>query len=433
MADSMSRPSAMVDDLGIYNEDYFNEALALEKKRSERSGRRFLLALIDISDIAPDLNGSRLMHRICSCIVDGSRETDLKGWYKYGEVLGVLFPDIRDLNPTFIKHKTFHKIFKGISKVLDLEQLGRIETTFHFFPGKSETETTPFIPLVLKNARPPKIVDAVPPPGARSVKEEHGEGTDRAEREGEGLGERKTQDISFGHTNQKWFMIAGDLLIILIAAGLSFWLPHPYLSDQRGILPTICAFGIVSNTASFFIFDLYNLGRDFYSRNTTLRIIAAILFAGFLSSFFFFFVLNWHEGRLAPILFMVSIGIMVAAWRMFYGTFFQTTMPKMRALILGTGETGEAIYRLLNSPLSPYEVRGFLDEGSIAPGRGPRDKIIGNLAVLGTVEHLMEIAKQLWAKTLIIAIPRSQSQELTRSILEARLRGMEVLDMPTVY
>jgi sugar transferase (PEP-CTERM system associated) len=125
---------------------------------------------------------------------------------------------------------------------------------------------------------------------------------------------------------------------------------------------------------------------------------------------------------------MCLVVAFTAAWRFGYGTLFQKNGAREGAVIIGAGERGSAIYRLLNSPMAPYEVRGFLDNDPAKQGR-----VIGTAMVLGTADQLLEVARRSWVKVAILAIPRDSSPTLVRAILEARLLGIKVLDMADVY
>jgi hypothetical protein len=75
-----------------YNEEAFRYFVALERKHSERSGRSFLLVLVDLQGhsggsawIAPPL-ARKLFLGLSHCV----GETDFMGWYRHGHVLGAV-------------------------------------------------------------------------------------------------------------------------------------------------------------------------------------------------------------------------------------------------------------------------------------------------------------------------------------------------------
>jgi|Deesub1362A_J573_1020465.scaffolds.fasta_scaffold00004_234 lipopolysaccharide/colanic/teichoic acid biosynthesis glycosyltransferase len=115
---------------GLYVEDYFNELLSLERKRTERSRKPFLLMLLSIKETA--LYGTRqeVIKKIASALFSSTREIDVKGWYKYDSVIGVIFAEMNGID----KNSVELKIYNSLNKVLTPEQMRRIEISFHVFP-----------------------------------------------------------------------------------------------------------------------------------------------------------------------------------------------------------------------------------------------------------------------------------------------------------
>jgi hypothetical protein len=79
-------------DSALYHAEAFQEVLHRETARSLRSGRTFLLVLIDVSRY---ILGERLTttRQIASVLSSSTREIDTKGWYAEDTVLGVLFTE----------------------------------------------------------------------------------------------------------------------------------------------------------------------------------------------------------------------------------------------------------------------------------------------------------------------------------------------------
>ncbi|MBT8490479.1 MAG: hypothetical protein KJN62_05485, partial [Deltaproteobacteria bacterium] len=85
------RLSDRVDpDHHFYDERVFTEILRLERKRSERSGRPFLLMLIDVRRIIHSKKGKDVFETIVSQLNLHTRETDIKGWQTYKSVIGII-------------------------------------------------------------------------------------------------------------------------------------------------------------------------------------------------------------------------------------------------------------------------------------------------------------------------------------------------------
>jgi len=81
-----------------YNEEAFRYFLALERKRCERSGHRFLLLLVDPKE-SPGAD-ARIDRTVASKLFSGLwlclRETDLVGWYREDHVIGAVLTGLGD-------------------------------------------------------------------------------------------------------------------------------------------------------------------------------------------------------------------------------------------------------------------------------------------------------------------------------------------------
>ena len=80
-------------DSGLYVEDYFNEMVYLERRRAERSGRPFLMMLVDLENILGRRDSPETVAIVSRKVSDITRETDIKGWYRHNHVVGVIFSE----------------------------------------------------------------------------------------------------------------------------------------------------------------------------------------------------------------------------------------------------------------------------------------------------------------------------------------------------
>ncbi|CAG0945942.1 undecaprenyl-phosphate galactose phosphotransferase [Anaerolineae bacterium] len=79
-------------ETGLYVEDYFHELVYLERRRSERSGRPFVLLLADL-DSLPHEKKAENAGKSARKLTEITREVDLKGWYSHGHILGVILTE----------------------------------------------------------------------------------------------------------------------------------------------------------------------------------------------------------------------------------------------------------------------------------------------------------------------------------------------------
>ncbi len=62
--------------------------IALERKRTERSAKPFLLMLLETGDHNSEERSRQLLTKVISTLVDATRETDVIGWHKDNLVCG---------------------------------------------------------------------------------------------------------------------------------------------------------------------------------------------------------------------------------------------------------------------------------------------------------------------------------------------------------
>ncbi len=92
-ADPCACGLAMVSRVGhAYNEEAFRYLLAVQRKRSERSGKPFLLLLVALQD-DPGIDSripAPIAQRLFSTLCRTFRESDVLGWYRDQRVVGAV-------------------------------------------------------------------------------------------------------------------------------------------------------------------------------------------------------------------------------------------------------------------------------------------------------------------------------------------------------
>ena len=118
----------------VLAEDVFRRIFCWERKRAERSGRCFLLMLVRVESILRANQSERALSEIISALSSSTREADLAGWYRAGEMLGVIFTEFREGDRKAMESLTSAKVTKSLRSTLSPEQLEMIHISFHFFP-----------------------------------------------------------------------------------------------------------------------------------------------------------------------------------------------------------------------------------------------------------------------------------------------------------
>src|SRR5277367_1787968 len=91
---SMTASATAISERHILDQDSFRRMISLERKRTERSRKPFLLMLLDMGDNLPSDRSGKTLAKIVSAMSVTTRETDVTGWYTKDCVVGVMFTEI---------------------------------------------------------------------------------------------------------------------------------------------------------------------------------------------------------------------------------------------------------------------------------------------------------------------------------------------------
>ena len=118
----------------ILPQKLFLRRLFLERKRTERSRRRFILMLLKCGNLFKAGNHPGVASRIAHALSDSTRETDVTGWYRHGSMLGVIFTEIGEADGKCVASALLTKVTNALSGSLGIEQMREIILSFHVFP-----------------------------------------------------------------------------------------------------------------------------------------------------------------------------------------------------------------------------------------------------------------------------------------------------------
>ncbi len=124
-------------DADILPVPLFMRMLCLERNRAERSGRRLVLMLVDAPSLLTHSDRPGAVEKIQHALSQSTRETDIKGWYRDGAVIGVIFTEI-PLAETCVVKKLSNKVSAALCGVLGAPQFSEVRLSFRVFPGPSE-------------------------------------------------------------------------------------------------------------------------------------------------------------------------------------------------------------------------------------------------------------------------------------------------------
>jgi lipopolysaccharide/colanic/teichoic acid biosynthesis glycosyltransferase len=125
---------ATIGDRIVLDGESFQRTLALERKRSERSRKPFLLMLVDLGERLPSASNGKASNDIVSALSLSTRVTDVIGWHKDDSVVGILFTEVVIEDRSAIMGTMMTRITTMLGKALSPEQLNQISISLHLFP-----------------------------------------------------------------------------------------------------------------------------------------------------------------------------------------------------------------------------------------------------------------------------------------------------------
>jgi len=132
--DTLSADVLPVEERGILNEGAFHRMISLERKRTERSRKPFLLMLLDMGNSLRSDKNEKALDKILLALSLSTRETDVTGWYKNNSVVGVMFTEFGAEDRNTILSTMMTRVSETLRNNLSSQQFGLISISFHLFP-----------------------------------------------------------------------------------------------------------------------------------------------------------------------------------------------------------------------------------------------------------------------------------------------------------
>jgi len=120
-------------DYTFFCKSHFHRLLRIERQRTERSRKPFILALLDISNVVTNQHDQESLEKIKSALASALRETDIRGWYDHNGIIGVIFTEMAILDGPSIEGIS-RKIHERFSEKLDPKLIEKISISFHIYP-----------------------------------------------------------------------------------------------------------------------------------------------------------------------------------------------------------------------------------------------------------------------------------------------------------
>jgi lipopolysaccharide/colanic/teichoic acid biosynthesis glycosyltransferase len=120
----------------VFGEEEFVSLLYLERRRSERAKKRYVLMLVDVKYAveAKHCTPAQITDTLCEII----RETDIIGWYVQDSLIGIVGTEIGKASPLEVRETLSEKFRRALQQALGEPTAAVIILSFHFFPEDSE-------------------------------------------------------------------------------------------------------------------------------------------------------------------------------------------------------------------------------------------------------------------------------------------------------
>jgi lipopolysaccharide/colanic/teichoic acid biosynthesis glycosyltransferase len=123
----------------ILPQNLFMRLLRMERKRTERSRRPFVLMLLESEGLFQPGAGNAALDKVLQVLAYSTRATDVTGWYQEASAIGVIFTEIGPLAEASSAARILRdKLIRAISDALTLDEFNQIGLSFHVFPENWE-------------------------------------------------------------------------------------------------------------------------------------------------------------------------------------------------------------------------------------------------------------------------------------------------------
>jgi lipopolysaccharide/colanic/teichoic acid biosynthesis glycosyltransferase len=118
-------------DEPILDERVFHQMISLERKRTERSQKPFLLILLELQT---QEQKEDIFHKIVSVLAPAIRETDVVGWYESSSALGIIFSGLHSDTAESIPGIMLTRVSGVLYGSLPFQQYNKISFSHFLFP-----------------------------------------------------------------------------------------------------------------------------------------------------------------------------------------------------------------------------------------------------------------------------------------------------------
>lgn len=162
--------------------------------------------------------------------------------------------------------------------------------------------------------------------------------------------------------------------------------------------------------------------------NRTVRAIGVSALIGAGVYLVVYFTSEASLPRRGVAVFLGSAAALTLLWRVAYIKIFSAARFLHRVFLVGAGETGLALLRVLKTIDPPFVLAGLIDDDPEKQG-----KAFSGFKVIGSSQELIPLAAAENVTEFIVAISGKIIPETFETLLEAQQRGIQITRMPVAY
>jgi len=112
----------------------FHKMISLERRRTERSQKSFLLMLLDM-DPTSSAKSQTTLAKVLFALSESTRETDITGWYRGNSVVGVMFTEIgAEDDQSRVRATLMTRVSDTFRNSLTPSQFSQLRISFYHVP-----------------------------------------------------------------------------------------------------------------------------------------------------------------------------------------------------------------------------------------------------------------------------------------------------------
>jgi sugar transferase (PEP-CTERM system associated) len=222
-------------------------------------------------------------------------------------------------------------------------------------------------------------------------------------------------------------VFSGELLVIFGSTALVAHLYRPdddllSAAGKGAVVTALCLLCLYYN-------DLYDLTVVRTSREVIIRMLQAVGTASILIALLYIALpgLAVADGAFLPAAGVFLLGMLI--WRLVFNSMATLNSFGERILIIGTDETARTVARqVLAQRDFPYEIVGFIDNDPHRVGES-----VVNPRVIGTPADIQQLVATRGIDRIFVGLSDRRGRLPVRELLRAKLAGVRVEDVNTVY